>query len=248
MFAALGANVFAFSVDEPAQREAARSAVEKHRVRREQKVEAVALDVSDREAVERVLSAAAVSFGPPDVVLCSAGIGGAVYFENLSFERFDRTMQINLYGTRHTIAALLPFMKGRGGQIVTVSSMSGLIGLVGYTAYATSKFAVVGFSQSLRAELKRYGIWVSVLCPPQVATPLLEKADRDKPPETKAINDRAGLLQPAEVAAAIVRGIEKKQFLIIPGRRARLFHLFHRLAPTWRERLTDRVVRRFRRS
>ena len=245
LFSLKGANVFIFSVDENEAMEKALGEIESVKVKDGQRFESLQIDVSDEKAVAQKLGSAAKSFGTPFVIVNSAGIGGAVYFEKLSYERFDATMKINLYGTRNVIATLLPAMKEGGGYIANISSFSGLVGIVGYTAYASSKFAVVGFSQSLRAELKSYGINVSVVCPPQVDTPLLQKTDPDKPPETKAINDRAGMLGAQEVAESIFRGMMKKEFLIIPGKKAKLFHLFNRLLPIVRERMTDRVVEKF---
>ena len=86
------------------------------------------------------------------------------------------------------------------------------------------------------------------MCPPQVDTPLLAKTDPDKPPETKAINDRAGMLSAQEVAEYMFRAMMKKEFLIIPGATAKLFHLFNRLLPTVRERITNRIVDKVRKN
>ena len=243
-YASLGANVFAFSVDDPALIDKAIEEINMVKPDTSQRTQGLQLDVTDCEAVERELTSAAKTFGPPTVLVNSAGIGGAIYFEQLSYERFDRTMKINLYGTRNVVAALLPFMKEQGGHIVNVSSMSGLIGIVGYTAYASSKFAVVGFSQSLRAELKRYGIRVSVLCPAQVDTPMLEKTDKYKPPETKRINDNAGLISAEQVAEQMLKAMEADRFIIVPSARGRFFHLVNRLVPGVREWMTDRLVRK----
>lgn len=244
LFAAKGANLFVFSLDDDDKREAALAEIRAVRCGEHQQFAAVRLDVAARETVLPALRDAARTFGKPYVLVNSAGIGGAVYFEELTEDRFDRTMKINLYGTRYTIEALLPFMKETGGYIVNVSSMSGVIGLIGYTAYSSSKFAVVGFSEALRSELKPHGVWVSVVCPPQVDTPLLKETDKTKPPETKRLNDNAGLLAPDDVALAVWRGLEKRQFMIIPGARGRAFYLFNRYFPTLRERLADRVIRK----
>ena len=244
-FAALGANLFLFSVDEQAKLDEAVRAVERARKNDFQRVAAIRLDVVDPEAVERELRAAAESFGPPTGLVNSAGIGGAIYFDQLSYERFDATVKISLYGARNTVAALLPSMRTNGGGfIVNVASMSGLIGLVGYAAYSSAKFAMVGFSQALRSELKRDNIRVAALCPPQVETPLLAETDRYKPPEVKAINNNAGLLQASEVADALVRALDKDTFLIVPGKRGKLFYHFNRLFPRLRERMTDRLIRK----
>jgi NAD(P)-dependent dehydrogenase (short-subunit alcohol dehydrogenase family) len=232
LFASSGANLFRFFPGRrrPARRGAGRN--QGRTARRHQQFDAVRLDVADRAAVLTALREAAATFGKPYVLVNSAGIGGAVYFEELTEERFDRTMKINLYGTRYTVEALLPFMKEGGGYIVNVSSMSGVMGLIGYTAYSSSKFAVVGFSEALRSELKPHGIWVSVVCPPQVDTPLLQETDKTKPPETKRLNDNAGLLTADAVALAVRRGLERKKFMIIPGARGRAFYLFNRYFPT----------------
>lgn len=248
LFAARGANLFLFSVDKPAVVADAVKAVCASKIDEAQRIETEQLDVSDWPVVQDVIGKAIERFGAPFVLVNSAGIGGAVYFEQLSFERFDRTIKINLYGTRNTVAAVVPAMKKAGGYIVNVSSMSGLIGIIGYTAYASSKFGVVGFSASLRSEMKSYGIHVSVLCPAQVDTPLLQTTDKDKPPETKAINDRAGLMSADDVAQQVLKAMEKDKFVIVPGRRARLFYLLQRLFPTLRERLTDRTVQKVRES
>ena len=146
LFSSKGADVFIFSVDDKEAMEKALSEIEDAKQYDTQRFESLQLDVSDEKAVAEKLASAADSFGAPYVIINSAGIGGAVYFEKLSFERFDATMKINLYGTRNVIAALLSRMKNGGGYIVNVSSFSGLVGIVGYTAYASSKFAVVGFS------------------------------------------------------------------------------------------------------
>jgi len=247
--AARGAHIFVFSVDSADRREVALTRIRAARRSPDQRCAALELDVTDHVAVERELAAAARDFGPPSLLVNSAGIGGAVYFDQLSYERFDATVKISLYGARNTIAALFPFMRDNGGgYIVNVSSMSGLIGIIGYAAYASAKFGMVGLSEALRSEFKRFGIHVAALCPPQVDTPLLRETDRTKPAEVKAINNNAGLLTPAQVALAVIRGLEKKERIIIPGRKARLFHLFHRLFPGLRERATDRVIRRVQRE
>ncbi len=244
LFASLGANIYVFSVDPEEKRRDALAALQKAAGTPGQRFEAVALDVTDHLAVDATLRAAAESFGAPYVLINSAGIGGAVYFEELSYERFDKTVQISLYGARNACAALIPYMKKDGGYVVNVSSMSGLIGLIGYAAYASAKFGMVGLSMALRSEYKKYGIKVAAFCPPQVDTPLLRETDKTKPPEVKAINNNAGVLTPAEAAQGLLIGMKKDQPIIVPGTKGALFYHFNRLFPRIRERMTDRVIRR----
>src|SRR5438477_366286 len=83
------------------------------------------------------------------------------------------------------------------------ASLAGLIGVFGYTDYCASKFAIVGFSEALRSELKPHGIMVSVLCPPDVDTPGFAVENTTKPPETVAISEGAKPMTPDEVAAEL---------------------------------------------
>jgi len=135
-------------------------------------------------------------------------------------------------------------MKTQGGYIVNVSSIAGIIGVFGLTDYCASKFAIIGFSEALRSELMPHNIMVSVLCPPDTDTPALEVENRTKPIETHAISENAGLMQPEEVAKALVKGIQKKQSLIIPGIEGKFSCLVKRLAPNLVEWVMDRSIRR----
>ncbi len=110
--------------------------------------------------------------GPIDLLVNSAGAALPGYFDDLTIEDFSQQLEINYLGTVRVIKAVLPSMKARGkGWIANVSSLAGVKGVFGYTAYCGSKFAVTGFSERFRSELYRYGIGVSVLCPPDTRTP-----------------------------------------------------------------------------
>lgn len=206
------------------------------------RVAALSLDVADHTACHAALTAACAAHGAPHVVINSAGIGGARAFEHESFEKFDQRVKVNLYGVRNVIAALLPAMKGQGGHIVNVSSLAGVIGVFGFTSYAASKFAVIGFSEALRSELKQHGIWVSVYCPPDVDTPMLAAEMTDKPVETKALSSNAGLMSAEDAAAELIKGIHSKRFMVIPGMQSRFVHLINRWAPGLREFVVDRII------
>ena len=113
------------------------------------------MNVADHDEVARTVAIAIAEVGAPDIVIAMAGIGGTEEFIDMKYETFDRVIRVNLYGTRNFIAAVLPSMAVRGnGKIVLVGSMGGIIPVYGYTAYGTSKFAVVGLAQCLRYELK----------------------------------------------------------------------------------------------
>lgn len=213
-----------------------------------QKVSWMQLDVSDREKVNAVLARAVEDFGVPDLLVNCAGRAYPRYFEEISYEQFDETMRTNFFGVWHTTSALVPYMKEKGGCIVNVSSMGGLIGVFGYTDYSASKFAIVGFSEALRSELKRYGIHVCVLCPPDTDTPAFPIENRTKPEETKALSKTARLMTPDDVAAALLKGIRQGRFLILANLESRLVWLARRLFPSLLDSAMDREIRRVQRK
>ena len=202
------------------------------------------LDIADRSAVKQVMRKAVERHGVPDILINCAGRAYPRRFEDVDFQQFDETMQINMYGIWHVTRQLVPLMKVRGGHIVNVSSAAGFVGVYGYTDYCASKFAVVGFSEALRSELKPFGIRVAVLCPSDTDTPALAVENRTKPAETRAISKNAGLLQPEDVARALVRGIRKNQAVIVPGVEGKLTWLAKRWLPGLVERIMDRTIRR----
>ena len=196
-----------------------------------QRVNAVSMDVADDADVQQKIQTAVDTFGVPDILINSAGIGSGDYFENISYEQFDRLMKINVYGTRNTVSAILPFMKQKGGgHIVNVSSVAGMIGMYGYTLYCTSKYAIVGFSECLRSELKRFNITVTLVCPPEVKTPFVAEEAKTLPPEARVVKNLAGLLTPEQAAKIIVRGVKKKRFLVVPGIMAKSLLFWHRIS------------------
>ncbi len=196
-----------------------------------QGVNAVSMDVADNTDVQQKIKTAVEKFGVPDILINSAGVGSGDYFENISYEQFDRLLKINVYGTRNTVSAILPFMKQKGGgHIVNIASVAGLIGMYGYSLYCTSKYAIVGFSECLRSELKRFNINVTLICPPEVKTPFIEEEAKTLPPEARIVKNLAGLLTPEQAAKAIVRGIKGRKFLFVPGLMAKSLLFWHRIS------------------
>jgi len=239
LLTAAGANVVIFARNEE-KLEAALGEIESRRVSAAQRFACRPLDVADHAAVTAVMTAAVQSFGPPDLLINNVGRALPRYFEDVAFQQFDETMKTNLYGAWNTISALVPHMKARGGAIVNVSSMAGFIGVFGYTDYCASKFAVVGLSEALRQELRRYGISVSVLCPPDTDTPGLANEDAAKPAETKAVSAGAKLMQPDDVAKELLKGIRRGTFMIVPGGAGKLAFFMKRHVPG----VVDRIMRR----
>lgn len=243
LLAARGADVAVFARGQE-QLDRALTQIERNKVTQRQRFLAVSLDVSQHAQVQSILNRAVADFGAPDILINSAGVSFPQRFEDIPHAKFDEIVHINLHGTWNAIAILVPYMKKHGGYIVNVSSVAGYIGVYGLSAYSASKFAVIGFSEALRSELKRFNISVSVLCPPDVDTPMLERANKIKPEETKAISSSASLIKPIDVAREVVSGMGRGQFLILPGSGTKYTYFMKRLFPGLVQWIMDRQIKK----
>ena len=201
------------------------------------------LDVTDDDACRQALATAVEQCGAPRLLVHAAGQAWPSRFADLDYAHFDRTMKTNLYGTYSVVSAMVPAMRERGGHVVTVSSVAGVVGVYGMSDYCASKFGVIGFCEALRQELDSDGIGVSVLCPPDTDTPGLQAENRSKPTETKALSGKAKVMSAEAVADAMLRGVARRDFLIIPGADGKLTHLAKRLWPGLVHRIMMRTVR-----
>lgn len=195
------------------------------------KVEAMTLDVGDEGQVAERLGAL-VARQPVDVLVNNAGVVLPGRFLELPSAEFKRMMDVNYFGAVHACRAVLPAMVARRrGHVLNVASLAGVIGIYGYTPYAASKFALIGFSQALRAEMWPHGVGVSVCMPPDTDTPQLAFENQYKPAETKAIAGNVKTLGADQVARAMVRGIERGRFEIYPDLPSRLSALAQGIVP-----------------
>jgi 3-dehydrosphinganine reductase len=182
--------------------------------------------------------------GIPDLLINSAGITQPGYIQELGLEVFREMMEVNYFGTVNTVKAALPGMMGRGwGHIVNISSVAGFGGVFGYSAYGASKFAVRGFSDVLRAEMKPHGINVSVVFPPDTDTPQLAYEKPFQPPETKVMNTKAKTLSAEEVAKCVLRGVERGKYIILPGTDTKFYYHLNDLIGNLKYLLMDLWVR-----
>ncbi|MBU1880224.1 MAG: SDR family oxidoreductase, partial [Chloroflexi bacterium] len=196
------------------------------RVDPDQRFQTHSADVTDWNQTQAAIAALTADEHAPDILVNSAGMAHPGYFQELPLDIFYQTMDTDFMGTVHPIKAVLPTMMARrSGHIVNISSVAGFLGVFGYTAYCAAKFAVRGFSDVLRQEMKPYGIHVSVLFPPDTDTPQLAYENQFKPLETRRIAGAAKAMTADEVAQALVRGIERRQPYILPSLDTRLYFL-----------------------
>ncbi len=187
-------------------------------------------DVTKHQELKSVLHAYTTQYGIPDIVVNSAGVSHPGTFTTLKPEIFHWMMDVNYFGTVYVLKELVPEMKTRrSGHIINISSMAGFLGIYGYTAYSASKFAVSGFTDALRSELKPYNIKVSIVFPPDTQTPQLEYEEKYKPFITKQVAGSAKLMSAEAVAAEIARRVARGNYIILPGFEAKLFYTLQNL-------------------
>lgn len=220
------------------------SELEPLRVKPDQKILAAKADVTKFDALASVLNELMNTYGVPDVVINSAGVAHPGTFSALELNIFHWMMDVNYFGIVNVLKLVVPQMqKRRSGTIVNISSMAGFLGVYGYTAYSASKFAVAGFSDALRSELKPYCIQVSVVFPPDTDTPQLEYESKFKPFITKEIAGSAKSLSPEIVAREILNKASRGKYLILPGSEAKLFYFAHHLVGRLLYPIIDMMVR-----
>jgi NAD(P)-dependent dehydrogenase (short-subunit alcohol dehydrogenase family) len=126
----------------------------------------VVCDITDPSSVEAAIETVLHDLGPIDVLVNNAGIMAVAPLLNQSKRNFEEAMNTNFYGAMHTTFAILPGMlERREGSIVNIASIGGLVAVPHMLPYTASKFALVGFSRGLRAEVKSGGVNVLTVCP-----------------------------------------------------------------------------------
>ena len=136
----------------------------------------VAVDVSDRAAVDAAMDEARGAFGPVGILVTSAGIEGFVSFLDISVEAWERMLAVNLTGTFHCVQSVVPDMIDAGwGRIVTISSSSAQSGTKRMSHYVASKGGVIALTKALALDLASKGITVNTIPPGAIDTPMMRR-------------------------------------------------------------------------
>ena len=207
-----------------------------------QKIVALQTSVTDFEQLTTAVAQAVESIGPPELAINCAGIQRAQPFGELPREDFELVVQVNMFGSRNFAAAVLPSMQ-RGARLALVASMAGFAANYSYAAYCASKFGVIGLGRVLRLECKPRGINVSLICPPEVDTPMVVQEMKNMHPVSRRLKDIGGSLSVQEAMRGIFAGLDAGRNVIIPGVKAKLTYLCNRYLPDFiMNEVVDRIV------
>ena len=186
----------------------------------------VRTDVSDEAACRHLIEATVARFGRLDVLINNAGMSAHALFEEVGendLHWYEDLMRINLWGSVWCTHAALPHLRACRGSIVAVSSLAGLVGVPGRTAYSASKFAMTGFFEALRAELKHYGVSVTTAYPGVVATETRRRGFNARGEAAGRSGLKEDRAMPVELCARLIlRGLERRQREVVMSAQGRL--------------------------
>ena len=208
------------------------------------------VDVSDREAVYKYAEDTVATHGKVNLIMNNAGVGLGETVDNMSYENFEWLMNINFWGVVYGTKAFLPHLKQAGeGHIINISSVFGIISVPTQSAYNAAKFAVRGFTESLREELDIAGDPVSATCvhPGGVKTNIARNSRMgdmgsmsigDKE-DVANMFEKIAMTTPEAAAKTILKGVRKNQRRILVGGDAIMLDTTQRLIPTGYQRLLE---------
>ena len=195
----------------------------------------VPTDVTREEDCRGLIETAARSFGGIDCLVNNAGMSAHALFEEVApgdLGWYQDLMTVNLWGSVWCTHAALPHLKATRGQIVAVSSLAGLVGVPGRTAYSATKFAMTGFFEALRTELKPSGVAVTIAYPGVVATEIRRRGFNARGQAA----GRSGLKEESamsvqECAGLILDGLDDRRREVVMTAKGKLGRLIKLVAP-----------------
>ena len=197
-------------------------------------------DVSDRGKLYDIAEQVINEFGSVDMIVNNAGVAlGAMKIEDINYDEFEWIFGINYWGTVYGTKAFLPHLQARPeAAVVNISSVFGLTGIGRQGPYCSTKFAVRGFTESLRAEMEDTNVQVVCVHPGGIKTNIAR--DARVRPDAKELSEEEAkkfeenfITTPEKAAQTILNGIKKGKTRILIGRDARWMSRFLRLFPTW---------------
>lgn len=213
---------------------------------------AVTLDVSDAAAVTEAIRDCAKRHGRIDYLFNNAGIAVGGDFRDIAEDDLRRIVDINLWGVIHGIRAAYPLMvQQRGGHIVNTASVAGLVPFAPLAPYSLTKHAVVGLSQTLRAEAHRLGVKVSAICPGFIQSNIYTSAKMAGLPAGAGLTKDLVLVKPMDTddaARRILKGVARNKALIVFPFTAKLMWWLYRVSPSLLAPLARVMAERYRQA
>jgi short-subunit dehydrogenase len=196
-------------------------------------------DVEDRTAVFAAAERALAKLGSVDVLVNNAGYGRHRGFLEWDLDDMERMLRVNFLGTLYWTKALLPSMvERRRGWVVFMASVGGKIGVPEESAYAASKFAMVGLAEALSVEVEDAGVHVLTVCPGAIRTDFFGPEELERMPPVA----RRSMIEPGPVIDAIMRALRRGKHDVTVPRGIAAAYVVRAVAPGFMRRSTKRVT------
>lgn len=201
----------------------------------------VPTDVADESQCRALVDAAVRATGRIDTLVNNAGMSAHALFQDVQahdLHWYQQLMAINLWGSVWCTHAALSHLKASRGRIVAVSSLAGLMGVPGRTAYSATKFAMTGFFEALRAEVKRDGVSVTIAYPGVVATRIRYRGfdASGRPAGASGLKEEAAM-PVEECARLIIDGMDRRRREVVMTAQGKVGRFVKLLAPALVERV-----------
>lgn len=198
----------------------------------------VPADVSVELDCENIINKTVAHFGTIDVLINNAGISMRAIFEETDLNVLKSIMDINFWGTVYCTKYALPFLLKSKGSVVGISSIAGYKGLPARTGYSASKFAMQGFLESLRIENLKKDLHVLIACPGFTASNIRNTAlAADGSQQGESPRDEGKMMQPNEVALALMCAIEKRKRTLTLTTQGKLLVFLNKFIPAQVDRM-----------
>ena len=215
--------------------------------------ESLRVDVCNKGDVESLVNGVAAEHGRIDYLFNNAGVGINGEFQDLSMDHLQSVMNVNFWGTIYGCRSVYPVMMKQGfGHIINTASLAGLIpgGLT--SIYSASKHAVVGFSLTLRAEARQYGIKVSTLCPGYMRTNIQKTTQNVSAymnsERNRQMNAEMKFPTPEDCIDQMMRGVRRNRGIIVTPLKHKIYWWLHRFSPEFIPNIFHRIIAMMKRQ
>jgi len=204
---------------------------------------AIQTDVSIEEDCKNLINQTIHTFGGIDILINNAGMSMRALFKDMDLSVLKRLMDVNFWGTVYCTKYALPSLLKSKGFVVGISSIAGYKGLPGRTGYSASKFAMNGFLEVLRIENLKTGLHVLICAPGYTASNIRNTAlTKDGTTQSESPLDEKKLMQPEEVAAAIVKAIKKRKNVLVLTTLGKMTVLLNKFFPKFMDKMVYNTI------
>ncbi len=198
----------------------------------------VKCDVTKEEDCKALIDKAVETFGRVDILICNAGISMRALFNDVDLKVLHSLMDVNFWGTVYTAKYALPWLLKSKGSIVGVSSVAGMHGLPARTGYSASKYAMVGFLETLRVENLEKGLHVMIASPGFIATNVrMHSLTADGTSQGASPREEGKMMSAEEAALRILKGVSGRKREVIMDFQGRATKFIKKFAPALLDRL-----------